>query len=83
MNEATKSANNWEGSLNRLSNTWTDTVQNFVNSDDIITVINSFNGFLTVVKNIIEELKLFPIVLGSAFMALNTSKSGGLIRLVN
>ena len=33
--EAEKSANNLSGSLNRLSNTWTDTVENIVNSDTL------------------------------------------------
>ena len=54
--EAEKTANSWEGSLNRLSNTWTDTVENIANSDAIIAIINSLNGLLSVVNNVTDEL---------------------------
>lgn len=35
--EAEKSANNWSGSLNKLSNSWTEFIGNFVKSDQVIT----------------------------------------------
>ena len=54
--EAEKTANSWEGSMNRLSNTWTDTVQNVADSDAIITAINGLNGILSAVNNITEAL---------------------------
>ena len=54
--EAEKTANSWEGSLNRLSNTWTDTVGNVADSDAIITAINGLNGILSAVNNITEAL---------------------------
>ena len=54
--EAEKTANSWEGSMNRLSNTWTDTVGNVVNSDAIIAVINSLNDLLSVVNNVTDRL---------------------------
>lgn len=54
--KAEKTANSWEGSLNRLSNTWTDTVQNVADSDAIITAINGLNGILSVVNNITDFL---------------------------
>lgn len=54
--EAEKTANSWEGSLNRLSNTWTDTVGNIINSDAIITAINSFNSLLSVINSVTEAL---------------------------
>lgn len=50
--EAEQIANSWEGSLNRLSNTWTDTVENIADSDAIITAINGLNGLLSVVNSI-------------------------------
>lgn len=56
MEEAMKSANNWEGSLNRLSNTWTNTVGNIANSDAIITIINGFNSILNVVNKVTNTL---------------------------
>lgn len=54
--EAEKTANSWEGSLNRLENTWTDTVENVANSDAIITVINSFNGLLNIINEVTSAL---------------------------
>lgn len=52
MEEAMKSANSWEGSLNKLSNTWTSTVGNIANSDAIVTAINGLNGILTIVNKL-------------------------------
>lgn len=54
--EAEKTANSWEGSLNRLSNTWTDTVENIANSDAIIAIINDINGLLSVINNVTDKL---------------------------
>lgn len=54
--EAEKSANNWEGSLNRVKNTWYDTVENVANSDAIITALNSFNGLLQVINKTTDAL---------------------------
>lgn len=67
--EAEKTANSWEGSLNRLENTWTDTVENVANSDAIITVINSFNGLLNIINEVTSALgSLGTIgVIGGAF----------------
>lgn len=54
--EAMKSANNWEGSLNRLSNTWTDIVGNIANSDGIIVGINALNSLFEVVNKLTSVL---------------------------
>ena len=54
--DAKKLADSWEGSLNRLSNTWTDTIRNVANSDAIITIIDSLNGLLSVVNTVTGEL---------------------------
>lgn len=54
--EAEKTANSWEGSLNRLSNTWTDTVENIADSDAIINGINGLNDILCVINKITEAL---------------------------
>ncbi len=53
MEEAMKSANNWEGSINRLGNTFTKVVSNIVKSDDVITVANSFNSLLSVIDDLL------------------------------
>lgn len=50
--EAEKSANNWEGSLNKLSNSWTSFVSNFANSDLIITGTNALTEFVKVLDTL-------------------------------
>ena len=68
--EAEKTANSWEGSLNRLENTWTDTVENVANSDAIITVINGFDGLLSIVNEVTSALgSLGTIGLGAGIFA--------------
>lgn len=68
--EAEKTANSWEGSLNRLSNTWTDTIENIVKSDGIITAINSLNSVLSIINNITDKLgSLGTIGLGAGLFA--------------
>lgn len=46
MSEATKSANNWSGSLNQLSNSWTEFVSKIVNSEDAIQTIRTLNNLI-------------------------------------
>ena len=68
--EAEKSANTWEGSMNRLSNTWTDTVENIVDSDAVVTAINGLNGVLSVINNVTNALgPLGSIGLGASLFA--------------
>lgn len=70
MREAMKSASNWEGSLNRLKNTWTDTVQHIANSDDVIQIINGFNGIVSVLDKVTGKLGTFgSIGLGAGIFA--------------
>ena len=57
--EAEKTSKSWEGSLNRLKNTWTSTVGNIANSDAIINLINSLNNLLTVVNKLTDALGSF------------------------
>lgn len=54
--EAEKITNSWEGSLNRLANTWTDTVANVADSDAVVAVINGLNGLLSVVNRVTDKL---------------------------
>lgn len=68
--EAEKTANSWEGSLKRLSNTWIDTVENVANSDTIIAIINGLNGVLSVVNEVTSALgSLGTISLGAGLFA--------------
>ena len=54
--EAAKNADSWEGSLTRLSNTWTDTMGNIVDSDAVVTAVNSLNDLLSTVNHVTEAL---------------------------
>lgn len=68
--EAEKSANSWEGSLNRLHNTWVDTVENIANSDAIVTIINALNNLLSVGNKLTDWLgTLGSIGLGAGLFA--------------
>lgn len=68
--EAEKTANSWEGSLNRLSNTWTDTVENIADSDAIVTTINSLNDLLSFVNELTSNLgSVGTIGLGAGLFA--------------
>lgn len=49
LREAEKSANNLTGSLNKLSNTWTDTVENVANTDAIKAGVSALNDLLSIV----------------------------------
>ena len=51
MDEAAKSANNWNGQINKLKNTWTELVNRFVSSDDAIALIGSLNDLITSISD--------------------------------
>lgn len=53
-----KSASNVTGSLNKLSNTWTKTINNLVNSDDMIAFINLLEKVVGLVDKITDNLGL-------------------------
>ena len=57
MEEAKKSANNWTGSLNKLSNSWTKLVSNFADSDGITTAIKGITQLVNVADNLIDGIK--------------------------
>lgn len=68
--EAEKTANSWEGSLNRIGNTWKDTVANVANSDAIITAINNLNNLLSIINNVTDKLgSLGTIGIGAGIFA--------------
>lgn len=68
--EAEKTANSWEGSMNRLSNTWTDTIGNIANSSAITGLVNGLNSVLTLVNKLTSALgSLGSIGLGAGLFA--------------
>lgn len=54
--EAEKTANSWEGSLNRLQNTFNSTIGNIVNSDAVIKGINTLNSLLSMIDKLTASL---------------------------
>lgn len=54
--EAEKSANNWEGSLNKLSNSWTKFISNFANSDQITSGISTVNKLVDGADKLVNTL---------------------------
>ena len=46
MSDAEKSANNLDGALNSLAATWTDTVDNVINSDELTAIVQTLNALL-------------------------------------
>lgn len=70
MESAMESANNLEGSMNRLGNTFTQVISNIVNSDGIITITNCLNGVLSVINTLTSKLgSLGTIGLGAGLFA--------------
>lgn len=70
LEEAMKSANNWEGSMNRLGNTFTKVVNNIVKSDAVIAGTNGLNSLLSVIDKITSKLgSLGTIGLGAGLFA--------------
>lgn len=68
--EAAKTSASWEGSLNRLKNTWTDTIENIANSDGIISIVNGLNGIISGVNKLTDTLgSLGSIGLGVGLFA--------------
>lgn len=53
---AAETADSWEGSLNRLSNTWVDTIGNITDSDVVISLINGLNSLLSIIDTITGKL---------------------------
>ena len=53
LQEAEKTANSWEGRLNKLTNTWNAFVQNFVDSDFVKGLISGGEGVIKVIDGII------------------------------
>lgn len=61
--EADKSANNWQGTLNKLSNSFTSFVSNFANSGFIINGLKGINAFVTGLDKAVSILGGFSTTL--------------------
>lgn len=56
MKEAEQTTSSWEGSLNRLSSTWTDTIGNIVDSGGVTAAVNMLNNLLSTVSHVTDAL---------------------------
>lgn len=77
LREAEKTANSWEGRLNRLSNTWTAFVQNFADSDSIENGITMVENFIKVLDTLTNTLGAIPTLAAAAAGALSGIKNVG------
>lgn len=82
MDEANKSASNWTGNLNKLSNSWTKLVSNFANSDAITNALSLTNKLVDAVANLTDKTYTLKVALGAIFAIMQQKNSGGLIRLI-
>ncbi len=65
-----ETVNSWEGSLNRLSNTWTDTIGNIADSGAITAMVNALNSLLTTLNHVTGALgPLATIGVGAGLFA--------------
>lgn len=62
MEKAMKSADHWEGSIQRLGNTFAKVIHNIADSDAVTAVIHSFNGLLSVIETITSKLGSFASI---------------------
>lgn len=84
MEEAQKSANNWEGTLNKINNSFTDIVGNIVDSDTVISGLKGFNNLLEGINEVTSSGEKLMTVLGTIGLTiLNQKENGGLIRLIS
>ena len=54
--EAEKTAQSWEGSLNRLSNSWTKFIDTITNQDALIDGINLLSKFVSGVTDLTDKI---------------------------
>lgn len=58
-------ADSWEGSLNRLSNTWFSVINNIVDSDSLIFLVNNLNNVISAIDGLTGKVKSMTGDLGN------------------
>lgn len=83
LEESNKSAENLTGTLNKLSNSWTEFVNNIINSDGLKAGVNLLNKLVEGATSLTSKFgSLGTIGLGAGLFT-GLKNSGGLIRLIN
>jgi len=77
--EAAKSANNLQGSLNKLNNSFTDLVQNVVNTDFLTTLVQGVNDLTNGIDFLVEKIGVIPTVLSGVGIGALV-KNGGRVK---
>ena len=79
FDEAMKSANSWEGSLNKLFNTWTDFINGLVTSDTAKGVIDFITSIIKGVDKLRDSIGTIPTLL-SSIAAVRVFKNAGVFK---
>ena len=58
-------ADSWEGTLNRLSNTWFSVINNIVDSDSLIFLVNNLNNVISAIDRLTGKVKSMTGDLGN------------------
>lgn len=84
LEESNKSANNLTGTINRLSNSWTEFINSVVNSDGLKTGVNLINDLVKGFTGLTSSGENFRVTLLTIITTLAQMKhaSGGLMRLI-
>ena len=83
MEEAQKTANSWEGQLNKLSNTWTKFVQNFVDTDFVKTGISGVSSFIDILDKLIDKFGILGGVITPIVATVMTVKNKGEDKMIS
>lgn len=74
-NEAQKSATNLTGSINTLSNSWTEFINTIINSDGLKTVVNLLNDIVQGATDLVDTFGVLG-TLGTTIGAFKGQKLG-------
>lgn len=80
---SSENAENLSGSLNRLSNSWTELVNSFAASDTLKTGVNVLNSLVQGAVKLTDVLTPLEMIGVGAGLNASFKKGGGLIRLIN
>lgn len=74
--EAQKTADSWEGRVKKLSNSWTELVSSFINSDDVKKILGIANDGLQTLDGIIDKLGVMPTLISAITVAASVKNKG-------
>ena len=81
MVEAMKSANNLQGSLNRLRNTGTDIIGNIISAEELTMLVNGLNELLTLLNKLTDAAGSWGTIGIGAGLIMGTQNAGNCMRV--